>query len=87
MKIQSFLGWVAIRKAIGKEGPGFIVGPRGLICPSGAVGYFGRHCECPIKFRRRSRDERNSEPKPSPENRSEAHEQLSDAGLLALIGG
>ena len=76
----------AIRKAIGKDGLGFIFGPRGHTCPSGAVGYFGHHCECPIKFRRRGKDGRNNEPQPPTDRRTEADDQLSDAELLALIG-
>jgi hypothetical protein len=77
----------AIRKAIGREGLGFIFAPRGHVCPSGAVGYFGHHCERPIRFRRRDKEGKQRGGQPPLGNRTENDEQLSDAELLALIGG
>jgi hypothetical protein len=77
----------AIRKAIGREGLGFIFAPRGHVCPSGAVGHFGHHCERPIKFRRRDKRSKSSEPQSDAQRGIETDEQLTDAELLALIGG
>jgi len=76
----------AIRKAIGREGLGFIFGPRGHKCPSGAVGFFGHHCESPTKFRRRDKNGKSGESH-NPAGTTDTTEQLSDADLLALIGG
>ncbi len=74
----------AIRKALCKDGLGFIYAKNGHTCPSGAVGYYGHHCEKPIRFRRR--DKTKGEPKEA-DNQYKPSESLSDAELLALVGG
>jgi hypothetical protein len=71
----------AIRKAIGKEGLGFIFARNGHTCPSGAVSYWGHHCTHPVKFRRRNK---------GPASQADSNttsEQIGDAELLAMIGG
>jgi len=53
----------------------------------GAVGYYGHHCERPIKFRRRDKEGNHRGLPPEAGRKTETDEELSDAELLALIGG
>jgi len=68
------------RKAL--LGLGFIYARKGHTCPSGAVAYWGNHCERPTKFRRRSGEKKEQ---PAPEQAIDVN-SLSDQELLAMLG-
>lgn len=51
------------------------------------MGYYGHHCERPIKFRRRDKEGNHRGLPPEAGRKTETDEELSDAELLALIGG
>ena len=70
----------AIRKALGRDGLGFIYAKRGHTCPSGAVSYWGHHSTHPIPFFRRHKSSRSAA------NTGTEKESVADAELLAMLG-
>lgn len=73
----------AIRKGIGKQALGFLYAKNGHTLPSGAVSFWGNHCQRPQRFARRS-----SKTKGEPQtDGADNQPQTSDAELMALIGG
>lgn len=70
----------AIRKAIGRDGPGFIYARNGHPLESGAVSHWGCHCNSPTPFRRRKKG-----PGSQAQASNETSESISDAELLAMV--
>lgn len=70
----------AIRKAIGKEGCGFIYAAAGHVLPSGTVSHWAHHCQHPIRFKRKGKSGSPDEP-----NDHKPSESFSDDQLAALL--
>lgn len=78
----------AIRQAIGRQGIGFSYAPNGHECPSGIMGFWAHRCEHPTRFKRRSKGRSEHEAADSgSETNPQPSETVSDAELLAIIGG
>ena len=67
----------AIRKALGKDGLGFIYAKRGHVCPSGLTSYWGHHSTHPIPFFKRKSRSGGVSGSASP---------VADEELLAMLG-